>query len=176
MLQTGDVLDLSPIGAVFHITKTAHETQGRSFEMEWQLAPHTGGTPIHIHPHAAESYEVLEGELDLYVDGTWRRIAPGEKVSVDAGTPHTFRNSTSAPARVYNTHAPAMRFDEYFEGLHGVISSGAVSGGRITPKAILYLALLMTSYEHEIRSVRPPHAAMRFFALVARLLRYRLPA
>src|SRR3990170_3700266 len=134
MHRTRDVLDLSPIGAIFHIRKTAKETEGRSFEMEWELAPHSGGTPVHIHPHATESYEVLEGELELYVDGTWRRLSAGENASVDAGIAHTFRNPTGATVRVYNTHAPAMRFGEYFEGLHQVVNSGAISAGRMTPK------------------------------------------
>lgn len=39
MPQAGDVLDLSPIGAIFYVKKSAAETQGRSFEMEWELAP-----------------------------------------------------------------------------------------------------------------------------------------
>ena len=108
MPRAGDVLDLSPIGAIFHVTKTAKETQGGSFEMEWELFPKTGGTPVHIHPHATESYEVLAGELELYVDGTWRRLSAGEAASVDPGIPHTFRNASDAPAHVYNTHAPAM--------------------------------------------------------------------
>ena len=175
MLRRGDVLDLSPIGAVFHVRKTAEDTDGRSFEMEWELAPHSGGTPVHIHPHATESYEVIEGELDLYVNGTWRRLSAGAKVSVDAGIAHTFRNPTAATVRVYNSHAPAMRFGEYFEGLHRIVSSGAISAERMTPKAILYLSLLMTSFESEIRSVKPPYAVMKVFSLVARLLGYQVP-
>lgn len=67
MPHTGDVLDLSPIGAIFSVRKTAEETQGRSFEMEWELFLRSGGTPVHVHPHATESYEVLAGELELYV-------------------------------------------------------------------------------------------------------------
>ena len=173
MPQAGDVLDLSPIGAIFHVKKSAAETQGRSFEMEWELAPKTGGTPIHIHPHATESYEVLEGALDLYVDGTWRKLSAGEKASVNPGVPHTFRNASNALARVYNIHAPAMRFGEYFEGLHRIVNSGAISTERITPKAILYLSVLMTSFKDEIRSVSPPHAVMRVIALVGRLLGYQ---
>lgn len=172
MPKAGDTLDLSPIGAIFHITKTAAETQGRSFEMEWELAPHTGGTPIHIHPHAAESYEVLDGKLDLYVDGTWRTLSAGQKAVVEAGVPHTFRNASEAPTRVYNTHAPAMRFGEYFEGLHRIVTSGVVAAGRITPKTMLYLAVLMTSFEGEIRSIKPPHAVMRVFAFVGRRMGY----
>ena len=175
MPRAGDVLDLSPIGAIFHVKKTSKETQGRSFEMEWELFPNTGGTPVHIHPHATESYEVLAGELDLYVDGSWRRVSAGEKASVGPGIPHTFRNASDAPAHVYNTHAPAMRYGEYFEGLHRIVRSGAVPPGRMTLKAILYLSVLMTSYEAEIRSVKPPHALMRILSLVARSLGYRVP-
>jgi mannose-6-phosphate isomerase-like protein (cupin superfamily) len=174
MPEAGDILDLSPIGAIFHIKKTAAETQGRSFEMEWELAPQTGGTPIHIHPHATESYEVIEGELDLYVDGTWRTLSAGEKAAVDPGVAHTFRNASNAPTRVYNTHAPAMKFGEYFEGLHRIVRSGAISAGRITPKAILYMSVLMTSFKDEIRTVNPPHAVTRVFALVGRLMGYRM--
>ena len=83
LLRAGDVLDLGPLGATFHIRKTAAETAGRSFEMEWELAPRTGGTPIHIHPHATESYEVLEGEFDIHVDGTWRPLSVGQRMRSD---------------------------------------------------------------------------------------------
>ena len=174
MLRAGDVLDLSPIGAVFRITKTAAETHGRSFEMEWELAPETGGTPLHIHPHALESYQVLQGELDVYIDGTWKTLTPGEKVVVDLGVPHTFRNASQTTARVHNTHEPAMRFDEYFEGLQRIVNSGAVAEGKVTPKAILHLSVLMTSFRDEIRSVRPPYAVTRIFAVFGRLLGYRV--
>lgn len=174
MPRAGDVLDLTPIGAIFHIRRTAAETEGGAFEMEWELAPRTGGTPVHIHPHATESYEVLEGKLDLYVDGTWRTLSAGEKASVAPGVAHTFRNASDSRTRVYNTHAPAMRFGEYFEALHRVAQSGAIRGGRVTPKAVLHLSVLMTSFKDEIRSVSPPHAVMKVFALLGRLLGYRV--
>jgi hypothetical protein len=85
MPRAGDVLDLSPIGAIFRIKKTSTETQGRSFEMEWELFPNAGGTPVHIHPHATESYEVLAGELDLYVDGTHVDAAAARRKAVARG-------------------------------------------------------------------------------------------
>lgn len=174
MVRAGDVLDLGPLGTTFHIKKTAVETEGRSLEMEWELAPRTGGTPIHVHPRATESYEVLEGEFDVYVDGAWRTLSAGDRVVVDPGVAHTFRNASDAAVRVYNTHAPAMRFGEYFEGLHRITNSGAISSPRITPKAILYLSVLMTSFKEEIRPVRPPYAAMKALALIGRLLGYRV--
>jgi mannose-6-phosphate isomerase-like protein (cupin superfamily) len=174
MVRAGDVLDLGPLGTRFHIKKTAAETDGRSFEMEWEIGPRTGGTPIHIHPHASESYEVLQGEFDVYLDGEWRTLLAGERVVVNSGVPHTFRNSTDAPVRVHNTHAPAMRFGEYFEGLHRLANSGAISPEGINPRAILSLSVLMTSFKDEIRSVSPPYAVVKMFALFGKLLGYRI--
>jgi mannose-6-phosphate isomerase-like protein (cupin superfamily) len=173
MLRAGDVLDMTPIGAVFRIKKTGAETDGRSFEMEWELAPETGGTPVHIHPHALESYEVLAGELDVFIDRTWRRLTGGEKIVVDPGVPHTFRNAGRAAARVHNVHEPAMKFDEYFEGLHRIVNSGAIRQGKVTPKALLHLSVLMASFKDEIRSVRPPDTVIRILAMFGRLVGYR---
>jgi quercetin dioxygenase-like cupin family protein len=174
MLKVGDVLDLSALGTKFIIKKTAGETEGNSFEMEWELGPQTGGTPIHVHPHAVETYEVLEGKLDVYVDGRWRTLSAGERLSVEQGEPHTFRNSSTELARVYNTHQPAMRFAEYFEGLGIITSRGIISSQRITPKAILHLAILMTNHKDEIISVSPPNLVMRIFGSLGRLLGYRI--
>jgi quercetin dioxygenase-like cupin family protein len=172
MLQAGDVLDFGPLGMRFHIKKTAAETDGRSLEMEWELAPRTGGTPMHVHPSATESYEVIEGALDVYVEGAWRTLSTGDRVVVAPGVAHTFRNASDAPVRVYNTHAPAMRFGAYFDGLHRIANSGAISSQRMTARAILHLSVLMISFKDEIRSVSPPYSAMKVIASVGRLLGY----
>lgn len=172
MMQKGDTFDFGPLGMTSHIKRTGAETGGQSLEMEWELAPRTGGTPVHVHPEAAETYEVLRGKFDLYIDVAWRTVLSGERVRVEAGVPHTFRNAKDEVVRVSNTHEPAMKFAEYFTGLHEVANSGVISSTRMTPKAILYLAVLMTSYEDEIRSVQPPHAVMRVLGTVGRWLGY----
>lgn len=174
MLKAGDVLDLGALGTKFFITKTAAETDGRSFDMEWELAPNTGGTPVHIHPHAVETYEALEGELDLYVNGSWRTLHAGQQLVVRAGVPHTFRNSSDKVTRVLNSHQPALRYGEYFEGLGRIVSRGIISSQKMTLKTILHLAVLMTSYREEIVSVRPPDTVMRLLGRVGRLLGYQV--
>lgn len=176
MPRAGDVLDLGPIGAVFQVRKTAEDTAGRALEMEWVLAPRSGGTPVHVHPAATESYAVLEGELDLYVDGTWRTLAAGESASVAPGVAHTFRNAADIPARVHNTHAPAMRFGEYFETLHRVVSSGVVPPDRMTFRTMVYLSMVMVNFEDEIQSRRPRQVILKALARVARLVGYRVPS
>lgn len=172
MLQPGDVLDLGPLDTKFYIERTGAETGGKSLEMEWELGPKTGGTPVHVHPHATESYEVIEGQLDVFVNDEWRTLKPGDRVTVEPGVPHTFRNTSPEVTRVHNVHRPAMRFGEYFYRLDKLANSGVISSGRMTPKAILHLSILMTSYPSEIRSVRPPFAVMRVLAIVGRMLGY----
>lgn len=173
MANAGDVLDLRPLGAIFRVTKDASQTGGASFDMEWELEPRSGGTPVHTHPQAAETYEVLEGALDLYVDGAWRTLQKGEWARVEKGVPHTFRN-TDQVTRVRNTHEPAMRFDEYFAGLASLVERGVITSQRPSPRALLHLAALMAKYPDEIRSVKPPNAVVQAMARIARTLGYRI--
>ncbi len=175
MLKVGDVLELGPLDTKFYIKKTAAETNGQSFEMEWELGPQAGlGRIIHIHPHAIETYELLQGKFDVYINGNWRTLSVGEKVAVEKGVPHTFRQGGNETTRVYNTHQPAMRFDQFFEGLYKLTNSGGSKSNQMTFKAILYLSVLYTSYEDEIQSVRPPNAIMQVFGFIGRLLGYKL--
>ncbi|MGE5748927.1 MAG: cupin domain-containing protein [Gemmatimonas sp.] len=171
-IQSGDQLDLSPIGAIFRVLRTGEDTKGEALEMEWELAPHASGTPVHVHPSATESYDVLEGQLEGMIDGTWRTLSVGESASVPPGVPHTFRNPIGKISRVRNVHAPAMRFGDYFGTIHRIVESGSVAHDRMTPKAMLYLAVVMLWFKREIVSVRPPHIVVVASAGVAKLLGY----
>ena len=116
---------------------------------------------------------MLEGKFDIYVDRAWRTLTAGERLEVGPGTPHTFRNSSAEVVRVYNAHKPAMRFDQYFEKLSNLAHRGIISA-RVTPKAIVHLAMLMTSHEEEIISISPPHMFMRICGRLGRALGYRV--
>ena len=93
------VLDFAPIGMWREITKSTADTGGELFEAINVLAPGFAGPPLHIHPRAEESYEVLSGTLEVCVGRQWRQVAPGESVTVPAGTPHTLKNGSGAEVR-----------------------------------------------------------------------------
>ncbi len=159
MLTSNQTLDMTPVGMIFHIVKTPGETQGQSLEMEWELLPKSDGTPVHIHPFADESYKVLEGQLDVNINGEWKTLKQGEEFTVNKGVPHTFRNPLDAITRVYNTHAPAMQFDDYFEGLSNIVtklSSGRKEKLKMNLNAATHLCMLMKKYKAEMVSVNPP--------------------
>ena len=74
------VLDLRK---VFGVTLSFESDQNPSerFEMEMQLE-RNGKSSIHSHPHQQEFYDVKEGELELYLNGTWNTVKAGQQVLI----------------------------------------------------------------------------------------------
>jgi mannose-6-phosphate isomerase-like protein (cupin superfamily) len=105
-----------PDGTIYTITRSSGDTDGALFEMEWQLPAGAWSPQPHVHPHLTEEYEVLDGGLELLINRSWRRLRPGDRATVAAGTVHTFRVGT-APARVRNVHRPACDFEPYIRAL-----------------------------------------------------------
>jgi mannose-6-phosphate isomerase-like protein (cupin superfamily) len=162
-------LDCTELGMVMTIVKSSKDTDGKSLEMEWVLSPNSGGTPVHIHPAATETYEILSGELEVFKRNKWTTAKAGEKVTIEKGVPHTFKNTTNEFVRVYNTHQPAMEFEGFFRGLHKFAKSGLVEDGKMTFKSIIGISTLWTNYSKEIVSVKPPSFVMKVLGFYGRL-------
>jgi mannose-6-phosphate isomerase-like protein (cupin superfamily) len=80
---------------------------------EFDLDPETDGAGPHLHRRHVDSFYVLDGELELIVDGRTVAARPGGLVHVPPATVHAFRNASHAHVRFLNLHTPGMRFDEY---------------------------------------------------------------
>lgn len=168
------------IGMAMSIEKTSSQTHGKSLEMKWEIFPGPGSPPVHVHPNAVETYEILEGEMEFYIGGQWIPAKKGDKLRVEKGQPHTFRNNSEASAFVYNTHEPAMDFEGFFRGLHDFSKSGLIKDDKMSFTAVLGIATLYTKYSAEIVSVKPPAFVLRVFSLLGKLIginyKGRLPA
>jgi hypothetical protein len=78
------VLDLrSVFGLEARVTAPSEATGGAYVEMECLLQP-GGESGIHYHPGQEESFEVLEGTLELFRDGTWHKASAGERFVIPA--------------------------------------------------------------------------------------------
>jgi quercetin dioxygenase-like cupin family protein len=73
---------------------------------ELAVAELTEASPEHVHRDGVEALYVLEGELELTLDGERLRAAPGTWVSVPAGVEHAVRGG----ARYLDIHAPNAGF------------------------------------------------------------------
>jgi quercetin dioxygenase-like cupin family protein len=79
---------------------------------ELAVAELTDAAPEHVHRHHVEAFYVLEGELELTVDGERLRAARGTWVAVPAGVKH----AVGGGARYLDIHAPNAGFAAYLRG------------------------------------------------------------
>lgn len=144
-------------------------------EGEMHLAPHMGGPPVHVHPHASESFSVLEGEIEVLKDGSWVTVAAGETVTVGAAEPHSVRNTSPSPARLVNAHWPAQRMEAFFLDGGRLASEGKIKAlPPKDPRSAVYAAMLFEKYPEELRVTGPKALAFRVLAAAGRLLGLRV--
>ncbi len=159
----------------WEITRSTQDTSGELFEATNWIEPRMPGPPVHVHPTAEESYEVSEGALEVFMNGEWRPVHAGEKVTVAAGVPHSVRNASDEAARIVNIHKPAQRFESFFRDMHRLIHEGRIK--RLPPKdprSAIYAAMLFGKDPDEIRATKPPNQVFQALALIGRAFRFKL--
>jgi mannose-6-phosphate isomerase-like protein (cupin superfamily) len=75
------------------------------------------GPDVHRHDHGVDSFYVLEGELDMTVDGSVHTAGPDTLASVPRGVRHTFAHTRPGKVRFLNIHSPDGGFAEFLRGV-----------------------------------------------------------
>ena len=97
--------------------------------------------PPHIHPGQDEFIHVIEGELEVELDGTRHPAPAGSLVKLPRGIPHAYYNSSQRPARCLFWVSPAGRLKELFDRLHDMTDPEEV---------------VRVSAEHDVDFLPPP--------------------
>ena len=167
---------MTPLGMKFTVLQSSADTNGKSLDLHWELLPgcNMKDPLIHIHPHAIETYEILEGEMEFFIKDKWVQAKKGDKLSVPEGVSHSFRNPTDKIVTVFNTHQPAFEMQNYFQDVCKVLDK--VTDQMQKPftmnlKSMLYMGVLMNNYRNEIIAKNPPDLAIKILGYIARLLR-----
>lgn len=102
------------LGGGLHQWKaTAAETGGSLFAFEDEIDAGKV-TPLHMHPDADEAGFVLEGEIELVVDGETHRVTEGGFYFTPRGTPHSFRG-VSHRSRLLSLQTPGTGDQFYLQ-------------------------------------------------------------
>jgi len=101
----------SAVGDKYVFLATGEQTSGAYCLVEATVPP-GGGPPPHYHTREEETFYVLEGEITFMVDGKMVTGTPGTFVQVPRGTPHAFKNQSSAPVLMLIQCVPAG-FDRF---------------------------------------------------------------
>jgi quercetin dioxygenase-like cupin family protein len=168
------VLDFKGFPGRWEIERTGRETDGELLQIRFHIESTTGDSPpLHVHPDAEESYEVVSGVLDVNVEGDWQEVPAGNTHVVEPGTPHTFRNRE--PVEVINRHRPAMEYEQFFRRFHKLVIDEGVTLPPKGFKSFVYLGMLFSAHEKEVMTVKPPQFVMNGLSGLGKLLGYRLP-
>lgn len=118
----GELIDVAGVEHLFRLT--AEHTGGRFAFEEFTLAPAIVGARPHVHHGHDEFFYVLEGELTLHNGDGELTAGPGHLLAAVRGTPHGFRNASSALVRGLCLYTPAG-YEGYFRDVHAAVAAGA---------------------------------------------------
>ncbi|CAD5927547.1 MULTISPECIES: cupin domain-containing protein [Streptomyces] len=101
-----------------------HETDDRLGLFEHRMEPGAPGASPHIHREQLEAFYVLDGVVELHLDGETFAAPPGTYVNVPENMSHGFRNPYQDQATMLIIFTPAINREEYFRGLAELYADG----------------------------------------------------
>jgi len=147
--KPGEGRTVAVVGDVYRFLAVGEETGGK-YALWEAIVPPGGGPPPHVHSREEEGFVVLEGEITFQI-GTERIVATaGTFANMPVGTPHSFKNESTLPARMLITVAPAGLEQMFFE--FGVpLPPGTTSAAPPTQAEIAKLLEIALRYGIDIR-------------------------
>lgn len=71
---------------------------------------------LHLHRQHAETFYILEGRVDFFVDGDWMTAPPGTTIHIPPGVPHALTLPDGQTGKLLMIFQPAG-FDQYLAEL-----------------------------------------------------------
>jgi quercetin dioxygenase-like cupin family protein len=169
MGRTGDRYEMPEGAGTYVLTRSTADTNGELVEFEWILPKGAFAPPPHIHPSQEEEWEVLEGVLEVVIDGERRSLSAGESASAPPRTVHTFARP-SQPVRVRNVHRPALGFEDYIDRIYRLTQEQGIRSAK-NPRVPLYLAMIWREYPDTLVAARTrDRVGMALLSRIGRLL------
>ncbi|MEY3379537.1 MAG: cupin domain-containing protein [Limnohabitans sp.] len=82
--------------------------------------------PPHTHPDQDEYIYILEGRIDLTLDGLTNSANSGDLVRLPRGIPHGFFNNSGKPVKALFWAAPAGKLVDLYRRIHNMSSPAQV--------------------------------------------------
>ncbi|GLQ16104.1 cupin domain-containing protein [Maritalea porphyrae] len=95
-LQGPGVLDWN--GTKYKTLLSKEQTDGKISVVD-SLSPVGSGPPKHIHHNEDETFFMISGKCEVWIEGTTTEHGPGEAVFIPRGKEHTFRVIGDEPSR-----------------------------------------------------------------------------
>jgi quercetin dioxygenase-like cupin family protein len=140
---------IAVVGDVYRFLATGDDTNGKYALFEALVGP-GGGPPPHVHSREEEGFYDLEGEITFTINGERIVATAGTFANVPVGTPHSFKNESTKPARMLISVAPAG-LEKMFMEVGVSLAEGATTALPPTRDEIEKLLAIAPSYGIEIK-------------------------
>ena len=159
MTTAGDVFENPSTRETGTILVGGHDTGGRYLHSEMRVRPGGAVSVAHVHPEISERFEVVEGELTMRVDGRERRLGPGDRITVEPGQVHHYRNASDADCVFRCEVWPAARFEAMILTLFGLAGEGLTNDEGVP--SLLQMAVILHEFDDTMRVAGPPRWLQR---------------
>jgi mannose-6-phosphate isomerase-like protein (cupin superfamily) len=173
--KVGKTIQNPVSGEKFIFLKTAQETNGELLFCEWTLRAGSAVPYAHLHPRQTETFEVVEGELTVMMNGEELSVQAGEAITVPKGIAHQPRNKSEMEVRAYVTFRPALHMETRLEIVCGLATDSLVNHKGSPP--FWQLAVLENAYPNltymAFPSIWKQRVLFKAGAVVGRILGYK---
>lgn len=102
-------------GTHYKTILSAKETAG-SMSIVDSVSPAGSGPPRHVHHDCDETFVVLTGECEVWIEGKSRTVGPGQTAFIPRGRQHTFQILGDMPSRHLVILSPGG-FEAFFDDM-----------------------------------------------------------
>jgi quercetin dioxygenase-like cupin family protein len=103
------------MGATIRVRLTSEETAGSYSIIEMIVPPHFPVAPPHYHTSFSERFVVLDGELEVQLDGVRHLLRSGESSIAGRNVWHALQNSADNPAHFLIVATPGGHEKFFYE-------------------------------------------------------------
>ena len=131
-------------GTTYRTILDASETEGAMSIFD-SVSPPRSGPPRHVHDAEDETFIILSGEVEMWLEGESFTRGPGETAFIPRGAEHTFRVISDHPCRHLVILTPGG-FDAFFAEM--------AEGGYAIPADMP--RIIEIAARHNLRFTGPP--------------------
>lgn len=121
-IPPGSGKQLKSLGVTHKLTSV--QTNGAFYLCEATFAPESG-SPLHIHHYEDEVVYVLEGTINIRLDGRKLQAESGGIIHLPKNIPHALQNPLKTPLRIMVFAIPGG-LESYFDEVDAALQNGSL--------------------------------------------------
>ncbi|MFI6599536.1 cupin domain-containing protein [Nonomuraea sp. NPDC050536] len=127
-----EVVEL-PGGGAFRLLADGRDTGGALGANRLALGAGADGARTHFHARSSETFFVVSGVVEFFLDGKLTSVGAGGMVVIPPGVPHAFGAAPGSAADLFAVLTPGVDRFEYFRTL-GRVQRGEESFDTLLPE------------------------------------------